>query len=860
MTDRDYGSGVNRFLDPSGRNYETVVFQGGKAPLEEELNLNQDLRSHNERDNLSKEIPSGFITGDFLDDEYRDFEFFNPGNLQPNQFKLVNRPVVNVNGWIFPLEFSDTTTAGENLIEVDAPPSNSGDQAVDFVYLEVWRGLLEESTSANKPASDQIYPNGNVLAPSGTWLNDEMLDPNFGSETTKRLQIQYAIRTERLDDMSNRRGYPDPLVEARGPTGTKQAESFSQVPEDPGMWRAGGPLGSGSEIAGTADGFVYSIPICLVFRRNSAGFDFLGNGNGAVLIGNTSNRPDGYFADQIVRDDVQDMRKAVSPDGFEYKEILDRNTSLLLDQNLRSWAMNSSHTNWESAGSNTGTKYLKADDIVPSTPTQDPPSGNTFRRTDGVCKVFSDRPQVEKHVVRYDPANHASNATDWQKGDTLPLDFEATSSLGEPIADEMPAGTTISDVHAVVLDEDGSNGGQIPVPIDSVTGLGSQHSGAGLAAELTIGTPPISNSTREIWVEWEVSYPNGAGMTSHITEELESKNFEVIVHDPTKFDSYIFPTGSDSFTNDAAGRQKIRQYLHVNFDSAHREMQFEYHVGEDITETLYTKDADTIVMPEYIHSVTSISPSPTSFSVSGREITVSPSYGDPSTEVTVEYKPLRPLPINGAVLTIYYRSAGLQAIPYEQLPSQLNVKPVEYSDNVFVGTASSGSSVTPFPYEAPLQQIPVIQDTSRPTVDYLGEGDLDNPADITIDDFQASTGFMKLPSLVPAAPVSSVRLEDPVNITSENEEYIDHYLTTNPNAYQPAVAAQGLSSTSRHKSFYPVLAVLDEDTDFARKGTMVMLIFSNYEKSPENKISFLETDHTTCVAVYKLKGNFVTHR
>jgi len=63
-------------------------------------------------------------------------------------------------------------------------------------------------------------------------------------------------------------------------------------------------------------------------------------------------------------------------------------------------------------------------------------------------------------------------------------------------------------------------------------------------------------------------------------------------------------------------------------------------------------------------------------------------------------------------MTVYYRSAGIQAIPREYLDNALEpvnhslvVEPVYVPDYMWSGTASSGSHITPFPYEAGLNQI-----------------------------------------------------------------------------------------------------------------------------------------------------------
>src|SRR5690606_35236083 len=71
-------------------------------------------------------------------------------------------------------------------------------------------------------------------------------------------------------------GFDASLVFARGPkTNTSLAfENMREELGDPGLWRAGT---GDNDATGTVDGYVYAIPLCVVFRRNGAGFSDTGN-------------------------------------------------------------------------------------------------------------------------------------------------------------------------------------------------------------------------------------------------------------------------------------------------------------------------------------------------------------------------------------------------------------------------------------------------------------------------------------------------------------------------------------------------------------------------------------------------------
>ena len=71
----------------------------------------------------------------------------------------------------------------------------------------------------HKPTQSTIYRNGNVLAPAAVNLADEIADPTIGTESTKRVQIQYRIRTTgsaEAVDFRTQNGFSNSEVEAQG--------------------------------------------------------------------------------------------------------------------------------------------------------------------------------------------------------------------------------------------------------------------------------------------------------------------------------------------------------------------------------------------------------------------------------------------------------------------------------------------------------------------------------------------------------------------------------------------------------------------------------------------------------------------
>jgi hypothetical protein len=600
----------------------------------------------------------------------------------------------------------------------------------------------------------------------------------------------------------------------------------------------------------------------VVYRRNlytSGGryWDFLSNGNGgAPLSAGTSDRPDGLFGDQVAACDILDLRHAVSLTGApDYARIGNFSWSLLQDQALRSWALDAAYTGWTAAGDNAGNLYFKADDFVPSVPGTDLASGNTVRSVDGICSVYSDRPTLQRYLFKT-----AAPGGGWIGGEVLNLDFTTLiSPLGAPLADEMPLGTIIRDVLRVVQDDGNGAGGQLEWAPTVVSGLGT------LNVSITLGgTPPVPASSREVWAEVWLEYPAGGGMSSHVTQA--PSNFEVVVHLPSSLGAAI----GTAFTDDDAGRAAVRAYLQADYEAGpHRELALTYTTSSTVALQVVARNATTVILPEPVlggfTGVTSVTDSLAASHViasvdpTGRIVTLDG--GDPLPApddlVTVVYAPQRPLPVTSTPLTAYYRSAALQAVNAEYLPTVLEVEPVWAPSGVTLMTASSGSPITPYPYEAPSQQLPVnAQQTA-----WTGEDNLLSPADVSISDFSANSGLAQAAVLVAPVVGTIWRFDNPVNISAEDAEYIDHYRTSPVESYKPNAASQGLSAIQRHKTAFPVLCVLKQDTSWARKGELVLVVLTEYQALDKiNRVAMSDDvlNAAGAAAIYRVKGGWLT--
>lgn len=351
--------------------------------------------------------------------------------------------------------------------------------------------LAGGADTANKPTQDTIYRNGNVLADPSVNLADEIADPVIGSETTKRVQVQYRIRvtgqTEAVNFKTQQDGFSNtgvlaqgtqaspvatyPFVKADGSSSSGNSDAAAYDIIDDGLWIAGNGSSAAATALGTVDGYVYAIPICFVFRRNNAGggngFDPLANTNGALsynhggfanpIIGaigaGQSDRPDGYFHDHIVTTDVLDLRKGIAPGGIDFAGELQRQMQRVLDGTLGTWALDGADKQDLGGGSGDVSRiYLVCNEAGRSaaeggvSPTAgDTPRGADIGNFDHIRRRFADHPVVERVVLALYPtdavgaepgkyvtkAGYAGAFAGWAEDDTINIDLGSLNATGD---------------------------------------------------------------------------------------------------------------------------------------------------------------------------------------------------------------------------------------------------------------------------------------------------------------------------------------------------------------------------------------------------------------------------------------------
>lgn len=839
MTTKNYGAGVSGYRNPDGRCYETTVFQASKLLVDAEINFVQDAVQFMSRPSH----PSGWLSSDFL--SRSDVALFE-ASTTANTLKFP--PLyASVNGWSVVVKYTNSATA--NVLDLGAGPSGAGSKRTDLVVLEVWRKLLSPAPSTDgKSASGRVWFNGNIkvaLADDATLnLADDILDATAGAETTKRVQIQYRLRViPGVDIVAYPRGITDPGVVANStpvssadPDGEATMFGYYADTTDPGLWVAGD--GDPSNDLGTVDGYMYAIPLLAVVRRNTSAFDRNTNHSGGVAYPGPSDRPDGLFHDIVAARDVIDLRTGVSANGWNYQEVLEKNLGLVFDNALRMEAARTAI-----GGGSDGTTVLWADEIglLPGdgVDTGDTPGAEFIGQFDSVRRTFSDRVVHETVWLKYSPvgANWATNEVVTIDPSALPVYPKAAFNW----ASKAPSNVSIVRVGRCFFAH--STIGQVPLADDHViTGLGEVPQGS---VFVTIGTSAPAG--HPLYVEVEIAYPSGVGLTKTPTND--------------------FGSGSVVVNNPSANPVEYEAIHDSSLNWPNRELTLTYRTTSQ-SFAFESDGSSTLVIPERAESVLSVTVNGTPY---GGVISVDPTgyviidegstgFGATSGDsLVVSYKAVRPYQADTVQCTIFYEAAPAMTVPDGFLGTSLAVVPRYIAPYLYVVSAGSGAQSDAYPYPFAYMAGAVYPSTST---SFYGDHELDGAASIYTTNFSTSGGFVKLETKIPMVPAADKLVFErvPGDVDAEGRSFFKSVPTSN---YAPSSVAQPLSDPKRHKVLQPLLVELPEGTAFGRKGTLALVIVSRWAEFDDlNQVGFLSDliDNTTSASIYRVRGNLLNNR
>jgi hypothetical protein len=861
---KNLGPGVSGWRDPEGRSWETTVFQASKPVVDAEINLIQDSEQDMELRLRRRSLPSGWLSDDYLDTSDAAGAIFSAVTVA-NELKIPPDLRAHVNGWLVRVNYTNANGASANILDLGAGPAGAGAKRTDLVVLEVWRRLLSAapSTVGKSPAA-RVWWNGNVKihAADDAALNfaDDIQDALVGSETTKRVQIQYRLRViSDVHPLSYPYGIDDPTVvansvpaSAAAPDGVATAYGYVSQSSagDPGLWRAGD--GNPANTLGTVDGYMYAVPLMAVIRRNTAAFDKNSNHNGGVAYPGPSDRPDGLFYDIVDGRDVMDLRMGVSPDGWNYQEVLERNFNWLLDNQVQT-----EMTQTLIGGGVHGVTHLWADEIGITNAhggdgvvTGDTPGAEFIGEFDAVRRRFSDRAIIETFVVKYLPAG-----ANWVNNETITINPTALPIYPYSAfnwASYAPSGVAFVDVlRTVFLGVGGSKSKALLGPDANLTGLGAVPM---TSMTLDIGTVPVGITNEPLYLTIAVMYPTGVGLTKTPTADYGAAG--LVINNPAAM-PVTAPVLFDSILNES-------------LDYPHRELFLTYQTAnQTISFSWGTGFNDVIHFPERVQSISSIVintvPYAGSITLSDDGYSATLAGASFTTgEATVVFKAVRPFPQNGEQVTLYYEARAPQTVRDANLPTSITATPRSISQQLYAFVVGSGSQDEAYPFPYQYVQQPGVYPSSGGT--FAGDHEFEGGGALLLENLTVNSGYIQLPVIMGYVPNPQEATFERVggDIDSEGRSYYKEVAA----GYIPSAYAQPLKVGGKERRvLLPVLAELRTDLTFGKKGQLVMLVLgtyynSVYNQSSSNAVAFdpVLANNITSASVYRVKGNLLNRR
>jgi hypothetical protein len=426
-----------------------------------------------------------------------------------------------------------------------------------------------------------------------------------------------------------------------------------------------------------------------------------------------------------------------------------------------------------------------------------------------------------------------------------------------------------------------------------------------------MGGHVTNGSPRRIFVEVEITYPIGYGLTD--TPDIE------VVPNPTVYDGTLPGPGPMIETSTTQRPGDHNGNLDPEFREGYREVGLEYlandtdaggypgNVGQPIgainTEEIVSRDQFDVIFPRRVFGTSgffanhvtvfdvsdpvsgnrTVDPAQTEYSSSSRRVVLDPGtpmYGAGQSLARIQYFAQDPIPNFGVAgagyqIASYYRTHAPQTAGTKSgnilttgggvVPPTLLVEPLLVSDNVWTGQVGMGSVDVAFPYVAPLDQIPINDGAVPSTFEWAFAA----TASTVIDDFDADTGLLSLQAMVQADGQDVLTLGGPNadELPRKDAEFRVFYPTPDRTEYQPTAMSQPLFGAVAHKAFVGVLARVVEDAPgvadglLYRKDELVLLVLSRYaELDEENTVRFTDplVDNRASAAVYRTRNLLLT--
>lgn len=665
-------------------------------------------------------------------------------------------------------------------------------------------------------------------------------------------------------------------------------------------------------------------------------------GFSGVVPATKSDRPDGHFCDILTPHNVLDLRRHISLTGLDLSAELRQQADALLAGSLRTWAINTADKGTMGSGSGDVSTTPLVCNVIGRT---DAPRGTRIRDFDHVARRFAAQPIIERVVIAFRPGDRPDAIsqgvpvapamvnpgkyvvkpldggglpyapTNWFEGDKLVLDlsqldvsmlgacFDAFStdavSGGHAFTAVAPAGTVILDVLGLWHD-DGHYDTAVDqsVQVSMIQGLGTPKVEILLdtnRSQVTSGRDPLfqapydmvsyiggsGGSPRRIFVELEIAYPAGQGLTDTPVELVSP-------------DSAVWTgTGSDGkgpgpvYESDVAQRPAdFEILLPPAFREGYREVCLEYVAnkttfvgspfpGSPIEDTLVSRDRRSLYLPRRVHqdaatsvietataAVRTIDVGLTEWESSSRKVALDDLLaGAGQTLCDVTYYARDAIPSFGAdgyKLSVYYRAVAPQTVGSKtgvlDSMADLVLQPLLWSDSVLSGQVGAGSIDLGFPWMRPLDQIPLVSSHN--------EWELVATADLSLPEATLNTGVITLKVSVAPDGQGNLTLGSP----DMDPDMRARYATVGGlSEYRPVIVADPLAAPVLHKVACPLLAKVVSDVHGSsggllyRRNEVVLVLVTSQVLGAANIIQFEAPGpaNHSCVAVYRTRNHLL---
>jgi hypothetical protein len=414
-----------------------------------------------------------------------------------------------------------------------------------------------------------------------------------------------------------------------------------------------------------------------------------------------------------------------------------------------------------------------------------------------------------------------------------------------------PSGTVITDICHVWAEGRQSIGGSSEIDVLSVSGLGTSR------VTGVVG-PNVAGYTGDLWVQVELSYPSGSGLT-HTPHEDYGVN-SVKVYDPTRRHSEA------PLSLPALEKCGIE---FVEFLKAPREVEIKWQTNNR-TIVIPPSTVSTVFLPERFKSIVSVDGD-----ISGNHAAVTWSADDPEMRIedltlpfdladviTVTYTALRPLPFVentgfplGFQIGVYYRTNAQQTGPLVAAAAAVQLKPRYVSDFMHTITSGSGTFTTGgYPFDAPFNMIP-LPDSAGSV--WSGDHEIVNPLSLaSISGFGSDTGYLRVFANIPMLS-ECLQLSAP---QADIEDRVSYSVAQTAVGYVPSVFGQELSAQVTHRVVLPILCEVAVDVpNGPRKGELMLALASRCAIADSaNKVTLDSVaDEENVTAVYRVPNSIL---